>query len=178
MSTTQETTHRSPIGPLKMETSLAVSKLKAGKPGDLITREEMAEHIGISCELNSLGYGNVQSAIRHVEREHGIVWRWNRSQQAWECKDDVGKLDDAQHAKKGINRRLGRTGRVLAAVDSSKLPAERQTEYQVELVNTGLAALATSGAFRKRTLEAIEGKADGLRRPEPAQLLELMKKPK
>ena len=89
--TTIEATLDHRPGIMGIHASRAVERLKAGKPGDTNTREEMAEVIGRSCRPSQLGYGNVLSAINRVEIDHGIVWRWDRGTRAWVCLDDTAK---------------------------------------------------------------------------------------
>ncbi len=76
------------FGVMGPHTARAVERLKAGKPGDLLTRDEMATIIGRGCKTHELGYGNVNTAIRHTERHAGIVWRWDREAQALRCLSD------------------------------------------------------------------------------------------
>ena len=152
-------------------TQRAVEKLKTGTPGDTITREQMTAVVGRDCSPNGMGYGNVNTAIRHTEKFHGICWRWDREDKAWRCLDDTQKTK-VQRSYNQSSRRAARRGLVVGAtVDMANLNDADKQEHNANMSAAGMIYLCGGGAFRKR-LGNVTGK---LREPEPAQLIELMK---
>lgn len=156
-------------GVMGIHSSRAVDYLKTGTPGDTVTREKMAEIIGRPCGVNSLGYGNVTSAIRHVEHQFRIVWRWCRDGKVWKCLDDserVGVLqDDVRIARKRINRGI----RAASTADVSKLSLERKRELGIAMAAAGVMSLCGGSSFAKR-LEKISTPHE----PDASKLIELM----
>mgnify|MGYP002642052879 CR=1 FL=1 len=150
----------------------AVERLKAGQPGDLVTRDEMALVIGRGCKTHELGYGNVNTAIRHTERHAGIVWRWDREAQAWRCLSDQHKIKVERDYTKQSRAKARRGMIVGGTVDQSKLTDDERREHQLNLSATGMIYLCGGGAFRKRMAGAGVGQ---LIQPEPDKLIALMK---
>ncbi len=160
-------------GVMGPHTHRAVEKLKTGRPGDLLTRDEMATVVGRDCAVGSLGYGNVNSAIRHVEKYHGICWRWDREAQAWRCLNDVEKTK-VQRACNQSSRRAARRGIVVGTtVDTSLLDEGARQEHNLNMSAAGMIYLCGGGAFRKRMEKIGVGQ---LREPDPAKLIEVMKR--
>lgn len=156
-------------GIMGIHASRAVERLKAGKPGDTITREEMAEVIGRSCRPSQLGYGNVLSAINRVEIDHGIVWRWDRGTRAWVCLDDTAKTGVLKDYIRIARKRVRRGIRVAGTVDIAKLTTEQKQEHGLTLAAAGVMNLCGGASFANR-LKAL----DKPREPEVGKLIELM----
>lgn len=166
---TQATLDHRP-GIMGIHSSRAVEFLKAGKPGDQVTRQKMAEIIGRPCDPHGPGYGNVQSAINRVEVDYGIVWRWDLALKVWVCLDDAQRIgvlkDSIRIAKKRVKRGL----RVANTVDVAKLTDEQQREHRLSIAAAGVMHLCGSGGFVKR-LQAIDKPS----KPDVGRLIELMR---
>lgn len=139
---------------LCLHTSRAIDVLKIGKPGDTIDREQMAKTIGRDCDTGSLGYGNVQSAIRHVERVNGIVWRWDRTRIAWTCLDNDQRAVETSSSLPRIRRMAGRALVVGSTVDQAKLNESDRRQFDLSVIRLGLAK-TTSGADFGKKLETV-----------------------
>jgi hypothetical protein len=135
---------------LAFGTSKAIDKMKVGKHGDTITRDEMSQITGESCELLSRGYSHVQSAIRRVEVEFGVVWRWHRELQAWYCLDDSERVKCAGGLNRVIAKRANRSLRVSATVDDANLSESDRRDHQLNIIASGIASMSVSSPFRKR----------------------------
>ena len=144
-------------------TRLAIQRLRDGKPGDLITRGQMTEITGKSCESGTAGDGNIRSAIKHVEGQYSVVWRWSRADQAWRCLDDAEKTTTAGDYVSRARRQVRRGGRVAATVDESKLTPEQLAEHRLRSATIGTVLLFTD----KRTQKRVEQAASGGRLVEP-----------
>jgi hypothetical protein len=159
-------------GVMGPHTARAVEKLKDGKPGDLITRDQMATIIGRGCKTHELGYGNVNAAIKNVELAHGLVWRWDREVQAWRCLDDQQKMK-VERSYTQQSRRKARRGLVVGGtVNQNNLTEDEQRDHQLNLSAAGMIYMCAGGAFRKRMATVGIGQ---LKEPEPSKLIELMK---
>ena len=155
-----------------IHTSRAVDAMKGGKPGDLITREKMREIIGRDCNAGSLGYGNVGSAINHVEGQLGIVWRWDRSAKAWRCLNDVEKSECSMDGVKRSRRVLSRSLRVASTVNEEALTDDQRKEHRLNCVVAGTMQLFGKPEFRNK-LAAANG---AIVEPNPQKVIELMKR--
>jgi hypothetical protein len=160
-------------GVLGLHTGRAVDHLKKGDVGDTVSRADMADIVGRDCMPHSLGYGNVNSAIRHVERVYGLVWRWMRDEQKWRCLNDDQRLESADHGLKRHRRGIKRELHVTATIDPNNLSDDRRRDFELTQAAAGAALLCASGGFRKR-LKAI-GNAR-LQEPDATKLIDLMKR--
>ena len=157
---------------ISLHTSRALDALAAGRPGDLIDREQMTKIVGRSCEKGEDGNGksNVCSAIRICEQERGIVWRWSSADSAWKCfnpKECVGEgTKSVSKAARAVNRGL----RVIATVDPAVLDEETRREYSLTCAIAGVMRIAGHGGARKK-LEKAE-----ITEPNTQKVLELMKR--
>ena len=158
-------------GIMGIYSSRAVDFLKAGNPGDTVTREKMAEIIGRSCDTNQLGYGNVQSAIKHVETRYSIVWRWCKDAKSWKCLDDWERSGVTKETVRLSRKRIRRGLRVANTVDVSKLSTDQKREHGVTVAMAGVMSLCGGGNFAKR-LEKIDEPLE----PDATKLIELMKR--
>ena len=161
-------------GKLGPHTALAIERLKKGEPGDTVQPYQMAEIIGRPCHHSDPGYGNVNTAIRHVEANHGIVWRWDRTLKAWRCLHD-GEKSAVQRGELGSARRRARRAlKVGATVDRDKLSTSDRLDHDVNMSTAGMVFLASHGRFRKH-IEATITEGGKLQEPNMVKLIELMK---
>lgn len=150
-------------------TTQAVDRMKDGKPGDTITPVAMAEIIGRDCGSQTLGRGNVDSAIRIVEREYSIIWRWDRDQKHWLCLNDDQKSKISRNYVQQTRRRAKRGLIVLAATDPEALASNQRQEHDLTRAQLAAVVVMSSADFTKR-LKAIERPQE----PNMPKLLELM----
>ena len=137
-------------GKLHYSTSKAVDAMKAGREGDTFTRLEMAEIIGRNCEVGSLGYGNVNSAIRHVESNHGIVWRWDTNRQAWVCLGPGECVKETRSTIRQARKRARRALTVAKAVDVARLDDDTRREHNLNVAVSGMLLGGSSSQFRRQ----------------------------
>ena len=156
-------------GIMGIHASRAVERLKTGKPGDSINREQMADIISRPCHATSPGYGNVQSAINRVEIDHGIVWRWDRGAQAWVCLTHSQKVGVLKDSVRTARKRVSRGLRVANTVDMRELTDEQKQECGLMIATAGVMRLCGGSGFAKK-LQAIEKP----REPDTSKLLALM----
>lgn len=160
-------------GVLGPHTFAAVQRLKDGKPGDSFTPEEMEQIIGKECGPQTPGYGNVYSAIKRVEAEYNVIWRWVSSEKAWRCLNDSERQTEVRGRIKRSARHARRTMRIGMGTDRSKLTPEQTAELNIDIARAGMIQLCGSASFRNRLIGTVTQNA-ALREPDPAKLVELM----
>lgn len=157
---------------LCLHTSRAVDLLSTGKPGDKLTREQMAEKVGRDCSPDGTGYGNVQSAIRLCEREKGIVWRWIKADNCWRCLTPQECVNETSKCITGGFRRVSRGLRVAATVDPKRLDDETRREHSLNVTLAGFMRIAGHGSTRSKLATSSER----LSEPDVGKVLALMQK--
>ena len=162
-----------PNGACALATVKAIDRLRQGKPDDSLSRDQMAEVIGISCGPGTRGYANVRTAIYQVERNHHIVWRWRRHRQAWVYLSSQDAVEEERrHLLRG-HKETKRSVVVSLSVDASQLNDEMKRDHQINQAQAGMAHLCTGLAFKKRLAATPEiGK---LREPDVVGLIEFMR---
>jgi len=148
---------------MSLFTSRAVDILKAGKEGDSIDRDQMGKHIGRLCEPGDKGYANVLSAIRKVEREHGIVWRWDRTAMAWRCLNDTQKVSETSNGIAKSRRVAHRALRVASGVNTSKLTQDELKQHSRNVALAGIMEMAGRGDTQKKLADVSEVKLPDLK---------------
>ena len=161
------------VGQMGPHTARAIERLKTGKPGDTVTRDEMAQVIGRDCSNGSNGGGNVRTAIKRVLREYGIYWEWVKGIQAWRCQDDDEKVTAEEGKIRRSRRQAKGSLQIGVTIDSEKLTPERRRDHQLNQAAAGMGFLCQGGAFRKKL--TASGFAQ-LQEPDPTKLIELMKR--
>lgn len=161
---------------LGFHAALAVNRLKDGKPGDTVTRDEMSQVIQRSCSPGTLGYGNVNSAIKHVLTKHGVAWKWSKPLQSWVCLDEAGKVEAANDCTSQARRRATKSIRYSVAVDPKQLTAEQSQQHSVNMAVAGIMRMAGSSGFSKKLLGTVNGEHAKLMEPDPAKVIELMQR--
>jgi len=156
-------------GQMCQATAICVNRLKEGSSGNTLSREQMAAIIGRPCSPGSLGYGNVLTAIKHVETNFGVTWEWKRPLQAWLCLDDSGKVSTTKTRINRARRVAKRAVCIAESVDPSNLNLEDKRDHGLNLAVAGMTLVCSSGAFRRRV-----AKLEGPRPPVVGKLIELM----
>ena len=137
-------------------TSRAIDRMKNGQHGDAISPDEMAEIIGRKCRSNEPGYASVASAIRHVESNYGVVWRWNKGEQVWRCLNDAEKVACTGGYLHDARRKIRRGGRVSRTVDEAKLSAEELVEHRLRVATIGTVLLFTDPRTAKKLADGAK----------------------
>ena len=135
---------------MRYATSAAIDKLKLGKPGDTITRDDMAKVVKESCELGTPGYGSVNTAIKHCETNYQIVWRWDRDLKAYKCLNNSESVRVGGQLMRRARTKAKRSLRVASSVDEKKLTDEERRDHSLNVLSAGLMVTAGSSSFQKR----------------------------
>ncbi len=158
-------------------TARAIERLKDGKPGDRVTLHEMAgcmdrpcNPVGVPSE-GRLGFANVATAIHRVLVDHGPFWQWDRTERAWICQDNDGRMRETHRRHRHIGRRAKKNVRILVGADRSAMDTQQRQNHSVQQVIAGTLAVATSASARKKLLT---GDVTHFHDPPSAKLIALM----
>jgi hypothetical protein len=111
------------FGQMLAATSALVDILKGGQPGDIATDVQLSV-CGRNCSQED-GRRCVRSAIKHVERVHGVVWRRLRDDGAIKCLHPMECVEVVKSTRKHIGRTTRRAVQVLSTIqDKDVSPAE------------------------------------------------------
>lgn len=131
-------------------TAAAVELFKSGEPGQTKTREEIAKIIGREVAHATLGYGNVMSAIRHVERLFGRVWRWDKTEQVFRCLNSSQAVADAQQSLRRSGKFARKALLTSSTVKVEELTEEERGQYRATCIQAELTRLSVNGDIHKR----------------------------
>ena len=135
-----------------VETTLLIQRLREGKPGDIITDDELMEICGKNCAPDGAGYGYLHSAIKFVEAE-GIVWGRVRDAKKIKCLEPDEVLSVGTNAFKQIARKSKRTVLQLGSLDTKELTDEQVTKRNAGMALSGTLAMMASHKTAKRLEE-------------------------
>jgi hypothetical protein len=129
----------------KYETRRILDRLKDGKRGDWISREDMAELAGTDCwPSSSRGSRYVTSAIKICLAEHNVLWLRNKDTERYEC----ASQDQALKAASDHTAKARRQSRIclnkLATVRTNEMNAEQRTTHSLQAMLAGMIERVTS----------------------------------
>lgn len=113
---------------MRLSTSQLIDVLKEGKVGDVKTDEKLKEICGRDTAPGGDGYGNLASAIRHVQRNYGITWKRVVGAGCIKCLSSTEKDGVVESNRKHISRVAKRSIQIAKTIDINELPeSDRQT---------------------------------------------------
>lgn len=147
-------------------------RLKTGKPGDVVTWDELAEVIGRPVKAGTLGYEPLRRARWKCVRDLGVVWEPVSAHDGLKCLNDSETVALGVHALGAIRRRARRSNVKMAAVNAAKLDnADKLTLAGVMALNAAIESAAT-----EKSLKRIEASVGDNPKPLPvARTLEILK---
>ncbi len=126
------------FAPRHVATQKMVDSLKGAGCEAVITADRLKEvNGGFDVRTGTRGRCYLTSAIRILEREFGIVWRWMRQQDCIKRLEglEIDYWGDGQ--VRGVGRKLKRTVRALGCVDMGVLNDEERTQHLTRMAQTG-----------------------------------------
>ena len=148
------------------ETAKLVEVLEQGQVGDILTDETLEAVCGRATSPSGNGYSNLQSAIRKVERDKGIVWQRERGAGCIRCLNDKEKAGCVGRDIKHIRKTAKRAAHRAAGVTLDNLEVEERKRMLVNAAQVGAIALVSETNTRKK----LENR-DITLTPDPKQLL-------
>lgn len=138
---------------------------------EILTDKEMSACCGVSTDCKGKGYAHLQTAIRKVLNDTGVLWqRIPRAGYIKRCQANE-VLSSVQSDISSVRRRSGRAIKKLAAVELPKLEPMQQNQTNVMLAQLGTIHMMSRNDTQKRLVENRADKALELPR-----LLEALKK--
>ena len=116
-------------------TAQLIQLLKDGKPGDTKADNEFPATLQIG--VKGKHYPNLLTAIRYLEREHGVVWQRVRKAKILKCLDAQERIGVGAQNIKHIRKTATRTVRVIASADFSTLTDSERTKANTQLAQLG-----------------------------------------
>jgi hypothetical protein len=158
---------------MRLATQLLIELLKGGKIGDVFTDAQLKA----CCERNTApggdGYGYLMSAIRYVEREHGIVWKRVTGAGQIQCLGPAEVATVADSVRKSTYRRSKRAVRQIGAV-YDRADNETRSELNRQMAVQGNILTMASPQMQKRLKE--KDTISTPHKPDLGRLLEAMVK--
>ena len=111
------------------ETSKLIDLLKHGKEGETKTDSELYQAIGKDTAPGGKGYSYLASAIRFVEREHGIRWERIPKTGLIKCLDSGEKVEVIRRGRDHIRKTAKKNIVTSKSVKLMDLPNEDRAEY-------------------------------------------------
>jgi len=169
MKTENETKSFERIFSFGPESSLLIQRMKGGKPGDLLSDEELQKVSGRDCSPGGSGYGCLQTAIRHCERE-GVVWLRIPGSKQVKCLEPGEVLSCGTQTLRHINKQSKRATLRLGSMDDEALSADERRRRNALITQAGALAFFT----RTSTVKLIE-KRSVTATVDPSRMLEIFK---
>ena len=146
------------IGNYSPVTNILIQRLRDGKPGQVITDEELAEVAGYPCAAGHRGYSNLMNAIRYCECE-GVIWRRLRGQKSIACQKPAEVVEQAVSDLRIVHRKAKRTSRRLIMTDTSDLTNAEKVRHSALVAQAGTLVMVSHGTTRTRIAETPAPKA-------------------
>ena len=144
------------IAGLSIVTVKLIEAMKDKKPGDIYDDAALKSISGRDCSCTGDGYPSLRSAIRHVRRNHGLVWERVIKSGFIKCLKPPETLSSVGRDGRRIHRIAGVQISKLKAVDPNQLEGEKRTEYFARLAQSGTLR-QFSGASTVKALERNVG---------------------
>lgn len=123
-----EVTRLNVVPGMRRETLELIKTLSAGKVGDTVTDAVLESACGKSVAPSEPGYCYLQSAIRHVRRQHGLYWKRIPKAGLLKCLNAPECLDELRGQRKRVHRQTGRMIQTARIADAGTLSdPERST---------------------------------------------------
>lgn len=136
---------------MRLSTAKLIEALKGGRAGDVLTDEQLSQHCGRPTAVGGSGYGNLQSAIRHVLTNYGICWQRVVGSGCIKCIDSGEKAQRLGRKLKHIHRTARREMKVAQTIDMHAIANDEKPE-----VLATIAALGVMHQFAgKRSIKAL-----------------------
>ena len=154
--------------------SLAIEqRLSQGSPDNEISSAEMEAICNRPCEnARDAGWQTVAALLGKIERQYGLVWKWQRDRKCWRCLTDMekpGVLDNRMLRMRSQSKRMLA---VADSIDFERLPEDERKATISTMIVAGAVHTLTSGKAVKRIQASVDSKPS---LPNMEQLIEACK---
>jgi len=139
---------------LGVTTARLIEAMKEGVVGDVLTDEDLTARCGKATDTNGSGYGNLQSAIRYIERNYNLVWRRVRDEACIKCLAPGEVISTVQSELLRIGRRSRRAVVTGSTVPIDALGAVQKAELLTTIAQHGTIALMS----KKNTAKELQAR--------------------
>jgi hypothetical protein len=131
-------------------TAKLIEKLSAGTVGDVLTDEELTEVCGKDCAVEGDGRRYVLSAVKHVERVKGIVWRRMRGVGTVKCLEMNERIEVALCYRRHISKSSKRAARVISTISIDSIEDGKRPGLLALMAQLGALAMFSSPDTQKK----------------------------
>lgn len=137
---------------------IGLLKTEAADTIPLATLDEIANGpVSPGCQR----YAALNTAIKHVERYYGIVWRWQKT--GIRKLVDGEKSEDTKGRTRRIHRAAVRNTRILGTIDLNKLPSDKRQEVVGQATLAAIVSMSTKSSATKQ-IESVTPESVDLRK--------------
>lgn len=110
-------------------TAILIERLKSGKPGDVVTDDELSKLAGAQTGSGKPAYANLLSAIRHCTRNHNIVWQRQAGGGYIKCLQPDEVCTRVGSDMRIIGRRARGAARIAETITPDQLTNGKRAEF-------------------------------------------------
>jgi hypothetical protein len=150
---------------MSRETQVLIALLSSGEPGATVSDAELKAACGKSTGVRGDGYAFLQTAIRHCERNHGVVWRRVKGAKAIRCCSSQERIGLSESVRDRQRRMSRRSLIVLSSANGADMSDQERSQVLAHLAMHGamlqftdkakLAAAQTGNADWQKYLSAV-----------------------
>lgn len=138
------------VAGLSPTTSKLIELLHDKPAGTTITDAEVRDALELDVSVGGAHYSHLQSAIRHVEREYGVVWRRVYKSGCLRCMGAQERIEVVRGSRRRIARASRRAANIIGSTDMNQLPeTERAAARALAAQVASLAMWSDSGVTKK-----------------------------
>lgn len=114
---------------LSLVSAKLIEAMKDGRPGDILTDDQLQTVCGLSVAPKGAAYGNLATAIRHCIRHRAIVWKRVIRQKCIKCLEPLEVMETGRSEVLSTRRRTRRAAGKMRTVNLEKIPEADRPEY-------------------------------------------------
>ena len=137
---------------VSIHTARLVAYLSMGKPGDVLTDEQLTERCGKNTRVSGDGYSYLLTAIRYVQRHHELAWFRIRGSNAIKGGNADEILEHSESGVSGIRRRSKKIMTQIGIARTGELDDAGMTKANVIAAQVGTMLLMT----KRKTCKKLE----------------------
>ena len=145
-----ETTEVKKIQGMSYASIALVQLLENGKPGDVLTDEQLKDACGYDCRPGKRGYSNLKTATIYILNNKNMVWARIRQADAIKCLNDSEIAEYGKWDLTMTHKRIKRTIKRTRNVDLTKLCEADRKSFIVTSAQIATMALVGNNSTTKK----------------------------
>lgn len=134
---------------MALPTVQLIERLKAGKPGDTLTDEQLEDACGHDTRPSGKGYTYLMSAIRHCRRNFGVNWQRIPRGDSIRCLVPGETVESVERIQRGQYKRSGVALQMLRNVNG-EVDDETKVKVNLAIAQFGFMRACASSDMTKR----------------------------